>query len=396
MISHRQQFLRSVAQTSDNPMLLEVTRAEGSKLFKPDSTVCIDLISGISVCNLGHSHPRIVKAIQDQAAEYMHLMVYGEFVLSPQVLLAKKLSSLLPEKFDNVYFVNSGSEAVEAGLKLAKRATGRSEIISCINAYHGSSHGALSVMGNEQFKQAFRPLLPDVRHIRFNDLNDLETISEKTACIIIEPIQGEAGIKIPDMNYMVALRKKCTDKGCLLIFDEVQTGFGRTGKMFGFQNFTIEPDLLLFAKGLGAGMPLGAVVGSKSLLDMFTNNPVLGHITTFGGHPVSCAASLAMLDELTSDSSIIESVFDKEMYIRANLKHELITEIRGVGLFLAVELHPKINLYSLISEILEEGVLIDFFLFNDRSLRMAPPLNIEINDLDAAIHIIRKVLDRKL
>lgn len=396
MISHRQQFLRSIAQTSENPMLLEVVKADGAKLYKPDGSVCIDLISGISVSNLGHSHPKVVKAIQDQAATYTHLMVYGEFVLSPQVLLAQKLTSLLPEKFDNVYFVNSGSEAVEAALKLAKRTTGRSEIISCKNAYHGSSHGALSVMGNEQFKQSFRPLLPGIRHIEFNNPDDLNLINENTACVIIEPIQGEAGIRIPFTSYMQALRKRCDETGCLLIFDEVQTGFGRTGKLFGFQNFNVEPDLLLFAKGLGAGMPLGAVVGPKSILDNFTNNPVLGHITTFGGHPVSCAASLAMLEELTTNTTILDSVHVKEKFIRDHLKHELITSIRGVGLFLAAELNPTVDLYSLITEILEEGVLIDFFLFNDRSLRLAPPLNIDIDDLEKAIHIILKVLDRKV
>ncbi|MBK8805371.1 MAG: aspartate aminotransferase family protein [Bacteroidales bacterium] len=396
MINYRQLFLSHLAQTSDAPLLLEVVRAAGVKLYKPDGSYCIDVISGISVSNLGHCHEKVVSAIKQQADLYAHLMVYGEVIQAPQLQLANLLLSLLPSKYDNVYFVNSGSEAVEAALKLAKRATGRFEIISCMNAYHGSSTGALSVMGSESFKNAFRPLLPGIKHIEYNSIPDLELITNKTACVIIEPIQGEAGIVVPDNAYLQKLRLKCDEQGVILIFDEIQTGFGRTGRLFGYEHSGVLPDVFLFAKALGAGLPLGAVVGPKVLMNSFSNNPVLGHITTFGGNPLCCAASYAMLKELTDNKSIIASVPEKEVYIRTNLKHPLIKQIKGVGLFLAVVLDKKINLYKLIFEILNEGVLIDFFLFNDNCLRLAPPLIITEEEVAEAIAIILRVLDRHM
>lgn len=394
MITHRQLFLNHIAQTTDNPMLLEVERAQGVVLYKPDGSECIDVISGISVCSLGHSHPKIVQAVKDQAEKYMHLMVYGEFVQSPQVKYAELLTSLLPDNLENVYFVNSGSEATETALKLAKRYTGRSEIISFRYAYHGSTHGALSIMGDEHFKTAFRPLLSDVKIIDYNVIEQLERITEKTACVIIEPMQGEAGVRLASNEFLQALRKRCDETGTLLIFDEVQTGFGRTGKMFGFQHSGVVPDIINFAKSLGGGMPLGAVVSSKEILDSFTNNPFLGHITTFGGHPVSCAAGLAMLTEITENKSIIEQIPAKEAIIREVLQHPLIAEIRGKGMFFAVEIKQPFDVHALIFEIMEAGVLADYFLFNEISLRIAPPLIISEEELRKALGIIISVLDR--
>ncbi|HWZ21852.1 MAG TPA: aspartate aminotransferase family protein, partial [Cytophagaceae bacterium] len=335
-MTHRQLFLNSMAQTSDTPLMLEIEKAEGIYLYGKNGKKYIDLISGISVSNIGHRNPKVVEAIKDQLDKYMHLMVYGEYIQSPQVLLAKRLKATLPVRLNNVYFVNSGAEATEGALKLAKRYTGRAEIISCKNAYHGSTNGALSVMGDEYFKQAFRPLLPGIRHIQFNDVKELNEITEDTAAVIIETIQGEAGIRIPAEAYLKALRKKCTETGTLLIMDEIQTGFGRTGKFWAFEHFGIEPDILLTSKGMGGGMPIGAFIAPKEIMNVLANNPVLGHITTFGGHPVCCAASLATIDVIL-DEKLMDGITEKELLFHSLLKHPAIKEIRSKGLLLAVE-----------------------------------------------------------
>jgi len=393
-IGQRQLFLDYVAQVSDAPLMLEVERAEGVYLYGPDGKRIIDLISGISVCNLGHSHPSVVSAVKAQTEKYMHLMVYGELVQAPQVLLAQKLSELLPQGLDSVYFVNSGSEATEGSLKLAKRFTGRSKIVACKKAYHGSSHGALSVLGDEFFKQAYRPLLPDIHFVEFNNPEDLETIDNRTAAVLIEPVQGEAGVVIPSVAYMQALRKKCSDTGTLLIFDEVQTGFGRTGKLFGFENFGVVPDIINFAKGIGGGMPLGAFVSSKEIMSTLSYNPALGHITTFGGHPVSCAAGLAMLEVLQSQPELIDGAVKKGELIKKNLGgHPIVKNIWGIGLLLAVEFGSSELREKIMRRILNDGVMIDLFLFREDCLRIAPPLVITEEEINEACNIIISVFN---
>src|SRR6478609_7845587 len=311
MPSIRQQFLQYQAQTSPTPLLLEIEKAEGIYLYGPQGKKYIDLISGISVSNLGHGYPSVVKAVQEQAAKYMHLMVYGEVVQSPQTVLAEKLVSTLPSSLNNVYFVNSGSEAVEGAVKLAKRYTGRTELVSCIKAYHGSTQGALSLMGDEYFKRSFRPLLPGIKHINFNNIEDLQHITKETAAIIVETVQGEAGIRIASPEWFKALRERCLKTGTLLILDEIQTGFGRTGTFWAFEQYKVTPDILVTAKGMGGGMPLGAFISSKEIMSVLTHDPVLGHITTCGGHPVSCAASLATINAIT-ELKLHESVAAKE------------------------------------------------------------------------------------
>lgn len=373
MLTHRQLFLNSIAQTSDTPLMLEIEKAEGIYLYGTDGKKYIDLISGISVSNIGHRNPKVVEAIKEQLDKYMHLMVYGEYVQSPQVLLSERLKMTLPKRLDSVYFVNSGAEATEGALKLAKRYTGRAEIISCKNAYHGSTNGALSVMGDEYFKQAFRPLLPGIRHIQFNDLEELVEISETTAAVIIETIQGEAGIRIPSEVYLKALRKKCTETGTLLIMDEIQTGFGRTGKFWAFEHFGMEPDVLLTSKGMGGGMPIGAFIAPKEIMSALTNNPILGHITTFGGHPVCCAASLATM-EVILDEKLMNGITEKEILFHTLLKHPSIKEIRSKGLLIAVEFESYEVLKPIIDRAILKGVVTDWFLFCNNSMRIAPPL----------------------
>lgn len=377
-----------VAQTSDSPLMLEVERAEGVYLLGPKGEKYLDLISGISVSNVGHSHPRVVEAVTQQASRYMHLMVYGEIIQSPQVQLASRLTKILPETLNSVYFVNSGSEAVEGALKLAKRFTGKAEIVSFKNAYHGSTHGALSVMGNEDQKRAFRPLLPDVKHLQFNSIDDLEQITEKTACVIVEPIQGEAGIVVPKNDFLKELRRQCDKTGALLIFDEIQTGLGRTGKLFAFEQFGVIPDILLLAKALGGGMPLGAFISSREIMRSLTNNPVLGHITTFGGHPVSCAASLAATDVLL-DENLIDCVNTKETILKNIIgEHPMVKEIRSFGLFMAVELGSFNKVQKLIKYGVEHGFIVDWFLFCNTAVRVAPPLVITEDECRLAAAMI--------
>ncbi len=372
-LHERQLFLQNLAQTSDTPLMLEIYRAKGVYLFSPYRKKYIDLISGIGVSNVGHSHPRVLKAIRQQSERYLHLMVYGEYVQSPQTQLAKKLVSMLPQHLDNVYFVNSGSEAIEGAMKLAKRFTGRTELVSCLNAYHGSSHGALSIGGSEHFKNAYRPLLPDIRQIRFGEMADLELITRKTAGVIIETVQGEAGVRVPSAEYMQALRKRCTETETLLVLDEIQAGFGRTGKFWAFEHFGIEPDVLVTAKAMGGGMPLGAFISSKEIMAVLKNNPILGHITTFGGHPVSCAASLASM-EVIENEQLVSQIPQKEALFRKLLTHPLIREIRSCGLMMAVEFENFEILKKIIDKTIEKGAITDWFLFCDNSMRIAPPL----------------------
>lgn len=387
MLTNRQLFLNHNAQTSDAPLLIEIDHASGVYMFGSKNEKYLDLISGIGVSNVGHCHPKVVQAVQEQASKYMHLMVYGEFVQSPQVELAVKLTHTLPEKLDAVYLVNSGSEATEGALKLAKRYTNRREIISCVNAYHGSSHGALSVMGNEFFKQSFRPLLPGIKHIHFNRIEDLSQITEQTAAVIIETVQGEAGVRIADMHYIQALRARCTYTGTLLILDEIQCGYGRTGTFWAFEKYGIEPDILLTAKGMGGGMPIGAFISSKEIMDTLSLNPVLGHITTFGGHPVSCAAALACIN-IIEEEGLVASVEQKADLFLKNLKHPGIKEIRNAGLMMAVEFESYHVLKKIIDEAIKKGVLTDWFLFCDNSMRIAPPLIITNEQIIEACSII--------
>ena len=391
MLTHRQLFLLNTAQTSGSPRLLEVERAEGNYLYDPQGKAYLDLVSGFAVSNIGHRHPRVVKAIKEQADKFLHVTVYGEFVQSPQVEFAKKLVSVLPETLNSVYFVNSGAEATEGALKLAKRYTGRSKMVSCHNAYHGSTHGALSVMGNEYYKQAYRPLLPDVRFINFNQIEELELIDTDTACVIVETIQGEAGIRVPEKDYMFQLRERCKETGALLILDEIQTGFGRTGTLFGFQNFGITPDILLLAKGMGGGMPIGAFIADKKIMDVLKDNPILGHITTFGGHPVSCAAGLASLSTILEEN-LIEGINRKEQLFRELLVHPEIKEIRGKGLMLGIQMADFAQVEAISSRCLEAGLIIDWFLHCDSALRLAPPLTITEEEIRKSCEIILQAI----
>lgn len=393
MLSLKQLFLLNTAQTSTSPKLLEIERSEGLYLYSPDGKRYMDLISGFAVSNVGHRHPKVVQAIKDQLDRFMHITVFGEYVQAPQVKLADKLSSVLPESLSSVYFVNSGAEATEGALKLAKRFTNRSEIIAFDRAYHGSTHGALSVMGNEHYKQAYRPLLPDIRFIKLNNQHELDWITENTAAVILETIQGEAGIRVPDLDYLKALRQRCTEKGALLILDEIQTGFGRTGKLFAFEHYGIVPDILLLAKGMGGGMPIGAFIASKELMDVLKENPILGHITTFGGHPVSCAASLATLETILEED-LIDQVPAKEKLFRELLQHPKIKEVRGKGLMLGIELGVFSRVEQAAKYCQEKGVIIDWFLHYDGALRLAPPLIISEAEIREACQLIIKAIEQ--
>ncbi len=391
MISHRQLFLNHVAQTSPVPLGLEIARAEGEFLFDVAGKRYVDLISGISVSNVGHRHPRVVKAIHDQLEKYMHVIVYGEYIQAPQVKLAEKIASLLPPTLNCTYFTNSGAEAIEGALKLAKRITGRSELVSFDNAYHGSTHGALSIMGSEFFKTSFRPLLPGTRMLRYNNLDDINLISSQTACVVVEPVQGEAGAIVPVKGFLEALRKRCTETGTLLIFDEIQTGFGRTGKLFGFEHSKAIPDITVFAKGLGGGMPIGAFVSSREHMHALTENPVLGHITTFGGNAVCCAAALATVETILEEN-LLDGIAEREKIIRETLVHPEIKELRGNGLLFAAVLENSEKAKIAIQKSVKRGVITDWFLFCDHALRIAPPLNIGVSVLKEACETIVECL----
>ncbi len=395
----RDLFFNCVAQTSPSPLGLNIHRAEGVFLYslQPDGVSekkIIDLISGVSVSNVGHCNKEIINAINAQVEKYSHIMVYGEMIQAPQVMHASVLSSILPPSLSCVYYVNSGSEANEAALKLAKRVSGRTEMISCYNAYHGSSHGALSMMSDTAFKQSFEPLLPEVKYIRFNNLEDLSIISTATACVLIEPVQGEGGVNVATKEYMQALREKCNQTGTLLIFDEIQTGFGRTGKMFAFENYNILPDILTLAKALGGGMPLGALVASKELMKAWQSKPVLGHITTFGGHPVSCAAALASLKILLRENWISEVEEKSKRFIKALSAHSQVKEIRAAGLLIAIDLKSFEKAQKILYLLLDDGVLTDWFLFQGTSFRIAPPLCISNEEIDWALERIIGALDK--
>ncbi len=387
MLTQRQLFYNHLAQTSETPLALEIERAEGIYLFDVSGKPYMDLISGISVSNVGHCHPKVISAIQNQLEKYLHLMVYGEYIQSPQVKLAKLLSEQLPEKLSSVYFVNSGGEAIEGAMKLAKRYTGRTEIISFKNAYHGSTHGSLSLMGNEEFKNAYRPLLPDIKQLAFNNINDLQNITTKTAAVFVETIQAEAGMVMPEGDYLNQLQIRCNKVGALLVADEIQCGFGRTGKLFAFEHYNFIPDILCLAKGMGGGMPIGAFIASKMLMHSLTNNPILGHITTFGGHPVCCAASLATLNVLLDDK-LIEQIEQKEKLFRALLKHPLIKSIKGKGLLLAIEFENFEQNKKIIDNCILKGIITDWFLFQPSAMRIAPPLTITEKQITEACNTI--------
>ncbi len=381
-LTNRQIFYNHLALPSEVSNAIEVVKAEGIYLYDDKGDKFIDLVSGVSVSNLGHSHPEIVEAVKKQAETYMHLMVYGKYIQSPQVQLAGELIKFLPEELNSVYLVNSGSEAIEGALKLAKRITGRTEIIAFKNAYHGSTHGALSVLGNEEMKYAFRPLLPDIRFLEFNNGDDLENISENTACVLIEPVQAEAGIVIPSKEYMIALREKCNETGTILIFDEVQMGFGRTGKLFAFENFGVVPDILCLAKAMGGGMPIGAFVSSKENMQLLTHHPALGHITTFGGHPVSSAAALTSLKIIVREKLHEQADGKGKLFVENLENHPLVKEIRQIGLMIGVELINNDITDKLVNKLFENKMVVDRFLFNSASFRIAPPLNITEDEIE--------------
>jgi acetylornithine/succinyldiaminopimelate/putrescine aminotransferase len=387
----RSQFLNHLAQTSDAPLALDIVKAQGNYLYDRAGKAYLDLIGGISVCNVGHTHPKVVAAIQKQAASYLHVMVYGELIQSPQVDYASQLAQLLPNPLSAVYFTNSGSEATEGAIKLARRVTGKVEIVAAHKSYHGSTLGALSVMGDEYWRNAFRPLMPGVWHHDYNSEAFLNAINEKTACVIIEAVQAESGVHMPDKEWMQALRKKCSALGALLIVDEIQTGFGRTGKMWGFEHSDIIPDIILLGKALGGGMPLGAFVASKEHMQQLSNNPVLGHITTFGGHPVSCAAGIAAL-EVLREEQLIEQIEEKSNLFVQELQHKKIKYVRAKGLLIAIELESSELVLASIQGCLANNLFSDWFLFAPNCIRIAPPLTISLDEIRNACTTIKQVL----
>lgn len=388
-MNQRELFLQHIAQTSASPLALEIVKAEGAVLYNATGKEYIDLIGGISVANTGHRHPAVVEAIKKQLDSYLHIMVYGEFVESPQVQYAKLLTDHLPLSLNSVYFTNSGAEATEGAMKLAKRISNRTQIIAFKNSYHGSTQGALSVMGNEYWRNAFRPLLPDVLHLEFNSSEALNEITDQAACVIAETVQGEAGIIAPAKGWMEALRKKCTETETILVLDEIQAGFGRTGKLWGFENFEIVPDILLLGKALGGGMPLGAFIADKKLMSALTHLPELGHITTFGGHPVSCAAGLAAMKVLLEEK-LINDIQLKEKLLCSLLIHPKIRSVRSFGLWMAVEFDSFETSKKIIDACIQDGVLTDWFLFAPNCLRISPPLIISEEQIRKAAAIILK------
>ncbi|MEI7726993.1 MAG: aspartate aminotransferase family protein [Bacteroidota bacterium] len=392
-MTERELFYRYLGLPSFYPMGLEIEKAEGVYLYAKSGEQFIDLVSGIAVSNTGHRHPKVLEAIRHQLDRYLHLNVYGEFIQSPQVHLAERLANLLPEKLDSVYFVNSGSEAIEGALKLAKRYTGRTEIISYIDSYHGSTHGSLSILGNEALKNAFRPLLPDVRLVEYNNYCHLEKITTRTACVVIELIQAEAGIIPVEEYFLQQLKKRCARKGVLIIVDDVQMGMGRTGKLFSFEHHDFVPDILVLAKALGAGMPLGAFIASKKVMDTLAFNPELGHITTFGGHPVSCAAALAGLEVLLSDNLIPQAEEKGNKFVEKLSGHEAIAEIRRAGLALGVDLAQPEKRSRFMEAALKQGLIVDWYLFKPATFRIAPPLTITDTEIDLACEKLIGALD---
>lgn len=392
-MTERELFFRYLGLPSRQPLGLEIERAEGLYIYDVSGKKYLDLVSGISVSNLGHRHPAIIRAIEEQLDKYLHLNVYGEFIQSPQVKLAKNLVSLLPENLDSVFLVNSGSEAIEGAMKLAKRYTGRNEVIAFHNAYHGSTQGALSILGNETLKNAFRPLIPGIRFLEFNNFRDLERISEKTACVIAETIQAEAGIILPEKGFHESLFARCRETGTLLITDDVQMGFGRTGKLFSFEHFNFVPDILVLAKAMGGGMPVGAFIASKKIMDTLAFQPELGHITTFGGHPVCCAAALASLEVLTG-GSLISQAEEKGKFLEESIRsHPMVKEIRRKGLMLGIEIKDGGKRNPLTESMLKNGIIIDWFLFHPCTFRVAPPLTITEEECRSAADLLIKSMN---
>ncbi|RZF59535.1 aspartate aminotransferase family protein [Sphingobacterium corticibacterium] len=393
MISNRELFLKNTAQTSSSPRLFEIVKAEGVYLYGPNGERYLDLVSGFNVSNIGHRHPSVIAAIQQQLEKYLHVTVYGEFVQAPQVKFATELLANLPSSFGSVYLTNSGAEAVEGSMKIAKKYTGRRQIIAAEKAYHGSTQGALSLIGNPAYQEAYAPLLPEIEFIQFNDISSLDIITNQTAAVIVEAIQGEAGVRVPSTEFMRALRRKCDETGAILVFDEIQTGFGRTGKMFAFEHFGIVPDVLMLAKGIGGGMPLGAFVARKEVMDVIKDNPMLGHITTFGGHPVSCAAALASL-QVIQNEKLLDTVEIKAALFRKELNHPAIKEIRGMGLMMCLQLETFEHVYQVSNFCAEHGVMIDWYLHCETALRIAPPLTISETEIKHACEIIRQGIEK--
>ncbi len=388
----RSLFLNHLAQTSPSPLALDIASAKGNYLYDNDGNKYLDLIGGISVCNTGHGHPNVVAAVQQQAEKYMHIMVYGELIQSPQVAYAQQIANHLPDNLESVYFTNSGTEATEGALKLAKRVTGKTDIIACNNSYHGSTMGALSVIGDEYWRNAYRPLLPGVWHYDYNSQELIDDISNDTACVLIETVQAEAGVIEPERKWLEQLRAKCSETCTILIFDEIQCGFGRTGKLWGFQHYGVIPDIILLGKALGGGMPLGAFTASQKMMNSFTNDPVLGHITTFGGHPVSCAAGKAAMDVLLQEQ-LIDSVAEKELLFRQNLKHPEIVKVNSKGLLIAVQLKSAEFVLDVVQNCIKNGLFTDWFLFAQDCLRIAPPLTITNDEIVYACDILRQSID---
>lgn len=393
----RKQFLAHVAQTSPSPLAIEVAKAEGVFFYTPEGKRYYDLVAGVSVSNVGHANPEVVKAIQEQASDYLHIMVYGEMIEKPQVRYAEKSCSLLPPTLQSVYFLNSGSEAVEGALKLARRHTGRHEMVSMRKAYHGSTVGSLSMMGTpeaDEWKRPFMPLLPGITSIHFNDFQALSSITETTACVLAEPVQGEAGVRLPAQGYLQALRQRCDETGALLIFDEIQTGMGRTGSLFAFQKYGVVPDILCLAKAFGGGMPLGAFISSPEIMESLSHDPALGHITTFGGHPVCCAAGLAALNYLLENHLVEQAEAKGALYEQLLAGHPQVREIRRSGLLLAVELGDPGKMYRIMELFKEEGILSDWFLYCDTAFRISPPLTITEAEIRDSSRIILSCLER--
>jgi acetylornithine/N-succinyldiaminopimelate aminotransferase len=384
-------FKKHQAQTFPFPSCLEVESAKGSYIYDVNGKAYLDFIAGVSACSLGHSNPIITDAVKQQLDKYSHVMVYGEYVQSPQYKLAKLLADNLPENLSTTYFVNSGAEAIEGAMKLAKRATGRSEIISCKDSYHGSTQGALSIMGNEEHKAKYRPLLPSCNQIIYNDVESLVNITKQTAAVVIEPIQGGTGFVTPSNNFLQKVREKCNETQTLLIFDEIQTCFGRLGTLFGFEKYDVIPDILCIAKGMGGGMPIGAFIASWELMNLLTFEPKLGHITTFGGHPINCAASLATLEHLLAND-IMQKVDEKEQLFRLHLKHPKIKEIRGNGLMLSIEFEDEELAKKVVEQSLENGLILFYFLFTKTAIRITPPLTISNKEIIEGCKIIKEIL----
>lgn len=391
-MSNKEDFFTYQAQTTPHPLAMEVSHAKGSYIYDTNGKAHLDFVAGVSACTLGHCHPKVVEAIKTQTETYLHVMVYGEYIQKPAVAFTKLLASHLPENLSTTYLTNSGTEAIEGAIKLAKRITGRSQIISAHNAYHGNTMGSLSIMGFEKRKSAFRPLMTDVSFLSFNDEKDLQKITHKTAGVVLETIQGGAGFLIPKNDYLKKVRQRCDETGAQLILDEIQPGFGRTGKLFGFQNFDCRPDILVVGKGMAGGMPVGAFISSNEKMKLLQDNPKLGHITTFGGHPVIAASALATLEELTT-SNLIPETLEKEKHFRKLLKHPQIKEVRGMGLMLAIIVKDAATATQIILKCKQKGLILFWLLFEEKAIRITPPLTITNEEIEEGCHILLEVLD---